>query len=343
MKVGSLFAGVGGFDLGFEQAGFTTAFQVEIDEKASNILARHWPGVTRFTDIREVNAHVTPEVDILVGGFPCQDISVAGRRAGLDGERSGLWWEYHRLLDELRPEWCVIENVAGLLSSGKPRGSDLGAILGALGELGYGFAYRVLDAQGFGVPQRRRRVFIVGRLGDGRGPCEVLLEPESGGGHLAKSRHTGAGASVGALTSPASGGWRIGADEAAAGHVFPTTIPALTTRCGNTQDDQQTFQLIPFDSTQITSALNRSHPKPGDPCHPLAAGAHAPAIVGSDVVRRLTPVECERLQGFPDNHTDGQADSHRYKQMGNAVAVPVIRWIASRMANVMSREQEAVA
>src|SRR4029077_6548273 len=129
----------------------------------------------------ETGAGVSGSVDLVYGGFPCQDLSVAGARAGFRGERSSLWFEFHRVLSELRPRWALIENVPGLLSSAD--GRDMATILGGLGELGYGGAYRVLDARWFGVPQRRRRVFIVGCLGDQKRAAQVLAVCESCGGH----------------------------------------------------------------------------------------------------------------------------------------------------------------
>lgn len=174
--VGSLFAGVGGFDLGFARAGFDVRWAVELDPAARSVLARHFPDTTLYEDVREVGAHNLERVDVVCGGFPCTDLSVAGRRAGLDGEHSGLWTEFRRILAELHPRWCVIENVPGLLSSNG--GRDMGTILGALGELGYGWAFRVLDAQWTGLAQRRKRVFIVGCLGERTRAAEVLLEPE---------------------------------------------------------------------------------------------------------------------------------------------------------------------
>jgi DNA (cytosine-5)-methyltransferase 1 len=190
VKALSLFSGAGGMDLGLDRAGITAVAHCEIDPKAQSVLRRHWPDVPVISDVREVTSDVG-RVDLVHGGFPCQDISVAGNRKGLAGDRSGLWWEFHRILGELRPRWCVIENVAGLLSSNG--GRDLGSILGALGDLGYGYAYRVLDARFFGVPQRRRRVFIVGHLG-GRGAAEVLLEPEGVRRDSATRRETEQGA-----------------------------------------------------------------------------------------------------------------------------------------------------
>lgn len=160
MKVGSLFSGVGGFDLAFERAGFEIAWQCEIDRHASAVLKRHWPDVRLIGDVHDIGPGDGP-IDVLVGGFPCQDLSVAGRRAGLAGERSGLFFEFARCIETLAPEWVVIENVPGLLSSNG--GRDMATVVGTLGKLGYGWAYRVLDAQYDHLAQRRERVLRRGR------------------------------------------------------------------------------------------------------------------------------------------------------------------------------------
>jgi len=175
LTFGSLFTGVGLIDLGFELAGWESRWMVEKDKWCQAVLRHHWPDVPLFNDVSKVGSDDLASVDCIVGGFPCQDVSLAGFRAGLAGKRSGLWWQFYRIIEEVRPRYVLIENVAGLLSSNG--GRDLGAILGALGGLGYGYAYRVLDAQGFGVAQRRRRVFIVASLDDWEHPAEVLLEP----------------------------------------------------------------------------------------------------------------------------------------------------------------------
>jgi DNA (cytosine-5)-methyltransferase 1 len=153
MTFGSLFAGVGGFDLGFERVGMRCLWQVEIDKFCLGVLERHWPDVRRYIDVREVGRRNLGAVDLVGGGFPCQDVSLAGKRAGLAGVKSGLWFEFHRVLEELRPRWVVAENVPGLLSSNG--GRDLGIVVQGLAEIGYGVAWRVLDAQHFGVAQRR--------------------------------------------------------------------------------------------------------------------------------------------------------------------------------------------
>ena len=176
LTVGSLFSGVGGFDLGLEAAGMEVRWQVEIDPQARAVLRRHWPKAKLHGDVNDVGRSNLAPVDLICGGFPCQDLSVAGRRGGLAGERSGLFYEFMRIVDELAPRWVLIENVPGLLSSNG--GRDMGAVVGTLGELGYGWTYRVLDLQHLGAPQRRRRVFIVGCAG-GVCPPEVLFEPAS--------------------------------------------------------------------------------------------------------------------------------------------------------------------
>lgn len=192
MKFGSLFSGIGGFDLGFEQAGLSCLWQVEIDKDCQRVLSKHWPEVKRYEDVSTIGK--LESVDVICGGFPCQDLSVAGKRAGLAGERSGLWFEFLRIIGINRPRWIVIENVPGLLSSWSPvelppdavegrewdveENSDFEVILTGLSELGYCLASRILDAQYDGVAQRRERVLIVGSLGDGS-CAQILFESES--------------------------------------------------------------------------------------------------------------------------------------------------------------------
>ena len=179
--VGSLFSGIGGFDLGLERAGWTVRWQVESNPFRRQVLKRHWPQVELRNDIRtDTNGLERP--DLICGGFPCQDVSVAGKREGLAGERSSLWYEFARIVADTRPPWVLVENVPGLLSSNE--GKDFEIVVSGLAECGYGVAWRVLDSQNFGVPQRRRRVFIVGYLG---APCppEVLFESEGSGGDSA--------------------------------------------------------------------------------------------------------------------------------------------------------------
>jgi len=178
----SLFAGVGGFDLAMQRQGVKVVASVEIDKNCNQVLAQHFPDATQFTDVTEVtgkdliNAGLTPSTGIITGGFPCQDLSVAGKRAGLAGARSGLFWEAARIVDEAQSEYFILENVPGLLSSNG--GKDFGVVIGTMADLGYSVGWRVLDAQHFGVPQRRRRVFIVGRRATSGGVAEILFKSE---------------------------------------------------------------------------------------------------------------------------------------------------------------------
>ena len=176
----SLFAGVGGFDLAMERQGVKVVASVEIDKKCQEILAKHFPNTKIFNDITEVTgndligAGFEPSRGIITGGFPCQDVSVAGKRAGLAGNRSGLFWEAARVVEEAQAEYFVIENVPGLLSSND--GKDFGVVIGTMADLGYSVSWRLLDAQYFGVPQRRKRIFITGRRTLGSSAGEILFK-----------------------------------------------------------------------------------------------------------------------------------------------------------------------
>jgi DNA (cytosine-5)-methyltransferase 1 len=296
----SLFAGVGGFDLAMQRQGIDVKVAVEVDKKAREVLTKQFPNTKLLEDVKEVtgeqlrSAGFIPERGIITGGFPCQDLSIAGLRRGLAGERSGLFHEIIRLTDELRPQMLVLENVPGLLSS--QRGKDMGIVITALVERRYGVCWRVLDSQNFGVAQRRRRVFIVASLGNHRRPVQILFERESSEWDfesLGKKRQKITEQTQESLRTfvKAKRAQTIEDDES---WVAKETVPTLNA----------------FDIGDIRTTT---------------------AIVQRSIVRRLTPVECERLQGFPDNWTAGQTDSSRYKQMGNAVTVPVVEWIMKRV------------
>jgi DNA (cytosine-5)-methyltransferase 1 len=180
----SLFAGVGGFEIAMRNHNVKVVASVEIDKNCQSVLRRHFPESKIFDDVTQVKgsdlveAGFDPSAGIITGGFPCQDLSVAGKRAGLAGARSGLFWEIARIVEETQTEYFVLENVPGLLSSNG--GKDFGIVLGEMAQLGYRVGWRVLDAQYFGVPQRRRRVFIVGsRSGDAERIGKVLFERNS--------------------------------------------------------------------------------------------------------------------------------------------------------------------
>jgi DNA (cytosine-5)-methyltransferase 1 len=339
--------------LGFEPVAFA-----EIEAFPSAVLKHHYPTVPNWGDLSKFKDWPDANVDVLVGGTPCQSFSVAGLRAGLADPRGNLALTYLALADRYRPRWVVWENVPGVLSSAG--GRDFGAFLGGLAELGYGFAYRVLDAQYFGLAQRRKRVFVVGYLGDWRRAAAVLFERESLSGHPAPRRtprqdatcdvRSGVAGSIGAHKT---GGWGMELDNSGA------FVPVLAKPLGahalskgrGTDLDCTTYVAEPvaFDLAGITSLANRSNPEPGAPCHTLHKGAER-SVVASPVieVRRLTPLECERLQGFPDDYTaipyrgKPAADGPRYKALGNSMAVPCMSWIGRRLKLVDSLQvQEA--
>jgi len=347
MKLVSLFAGVGGFDIAAESVGIEPSVTCEIDPQAAGVLKHRFPNATLINDVKEVTGDklrelgLDPRRTIITGGFPCQDLSIAGKQAGLEGgERSSLFFEIVRILREFNPQWFILENVPGLLSS--KGGRDMGIVVGELAELGYSFSWRVLDAQNFGVPQRRRRVFIVGHFGaDETRSEQVLFEPEGSGRSLEAGQSQG---------------------QDVAGDPAPSVdsdspIPFVKSRRAQTNEDVETWiesEVTPtlnrIDNTGESYATVLIHNKQsegrgfgenGDPMYTIdTVSGHG--VATSTTVRRLTPMECERLQGFPDgwsaqriDHKKGivvdQADSSRYKQMGNAVAVPVAQWIMNRI------------
>jgi DNA (cytosine-5)-methyltransferase 1 len=401
----SLFAGIGGFDLALHQAGITVTAAVEIDPACRAVLARHFPQTILFPDVSEVTGDqlratgFVPRDGVLAAGWPCQGNSVAGRRHGMADPRSGLWRHVVRILAEARPRWFLGENVPGLL--GINGGADFTAVISDLDDLGYGVAWRVLDAQWFGVPQRRRRVFLAGCLGDGAAPVEVLLEPESGGwnpaprlearpdaarradrstrragGHgtrrVAPTLTSGGNATGGTRapgTNPDSAeslivstlqgggqrGHRLDAESAAGGHLLPVPL-AVRGRDGGSQaefgapgDLAFTVRTPAGGSSYPMVATMAFNPQTGGSKPHLGYGVTPSALHASQVpgvhagtaVRRLTPRECERLQGFPDDWTAGQSDAARYRQLGNAIAVPVAAWIAARLAEACAAEVAA--
>jgi DNA (cytosine-5)-methyltransferase 1 len=174
LTVGSLFSGVGGFDLGFERAGMETIWFCESDDFCRDVLAKHWPGVPIYDDIRTLDTGCLPRPDILAGGFPCQDLSIAGKRAGLSGQRSGLWREYLRVIRDLRPRYVVVENVTGLLVRG------MGTVLGDLASCGYDAEWDCLPASAFGAPHQRERIFLIAYPSCIAGQCRILTHGSDG-------------------------------------------------------------------------------------------------------------------------------------------------------------------
>lgn len=303
IRVASFFAGIGGFDLGFERAGMEAVWQCEKKEFCLDILDKHWPNVTRVEDIQEVKANDIPDAEIWAGGFPCQDVSLArmGPRSGLRGKQSGLFYDFAKLIEARRPQVVVLENVAALLSSHD--GRDFAIILRTLADIGYGLAWRVLDSRHFGIPQSRTRVFIVGSLGGAEAAAKVLFEPECGDRDSEKSRPDG--------TKPVSP-FAISVGDSQRGFVKKLAHCLYAESARHTGTDWSRNYV--------------SYPE----------GA----------VRRLTPLETERLQGFPDGWTlptkemsnEDSLDSARYHACGNAVSVPVAEWLGQRIVETMGAE-----
>jgi DNA (cytosine-5)-methyltransferase 1 len=311
VKYGSVCSGIEAASCAWHPLGWRASFLAEIEPFPRAVLKHHYPETPLHGDFTTIQAGEYDTIDLLVGGTPCQSFSVAGLRGGLDDERGNLALEYLRLADRLRPRWLVWENVPGVLSSNG--GRDFGAILGGMVELGYGFAYRVLDAQFFGVAQRRRRVFVVGHAGDWRRAAAVLFERHGLSGYPSPRREAGEGTPADVAHSLRAGGFDASEDGTGRGTpLVAGTLGANGKAAGSaTQQDAESGLLIAFDTTQVTSALNRSDPRPGDPCHPLARGAHAPAICfsskdhGADAEADLAPTL--RAGGHDGSHANAGA------------------------------------
>lgn len=390
----------------------------EIEKFPSQVLAHHYPSVPNLGDMTKFKEWDIGAIDLLVGGTPCQSFSVAGLRKGLEDPRGNLALTYCAILDKFKPKWFVWENVPGVLSSNG--GRDFGAFLGAVAELGYGFAYRVCDAQWFGVPQRRRRVFVVGCFGDWRSAAAVLFEPESLRWDLAPRREKGQTVAPTVVQGPPysrTGNERVECDAMVAvrmvafgeyvedgtasamkardykdatdlvaqvvgalacntgpnghdagnfacnqavdaGHVLPVAQPMVLMDQGgsvmNVMEDgtvgtlrRETHGHEPCVVQPVDFRNLRYHD--GDVSGTMQAKSsggyslnYMTGIQQEMAVRRLTPTECERLQGFPDGYTDIQPngkptpDGPRYKALGNSMAVPVMKWIGEGIDDVSS-------
>jgi DNA (cytosine-5)-methyltransferase 1 len=358
MRYGSVCSGVEAATVAWHPLGWEPQWFSEIEKFPSAVLAHHYPNVPNLGDMTEFKEWPDDPVDLLVGGTPCQSFSVAGLRKGLADPRGNLMLTYLAIAERYRPRWLVWENVPGVLSSNG--GRDFGTFLTALGQLRYGFAYRVLDAQYFGVAQRRRRVFVVGYLGDWRRAAAVLFERESMSGHPAPSRETreetsdgfaprvGSGKqTIGTLMANAGTKLWLGNQEALSGDYHILQPIAFPSEMSGTQS-ASAVDISPALSVGHTTAV-ATHSVAGTMLSRNTSGGFSNSIdhaaagymcISNAHVRRLTPVECERLQGFPDDYTLIQyrnkpaADGPRYKAMGNSMAVPVMQWIGKQINKV---------
>lgn len=292
LKVASFFAGIGGFDLGLEQAGMKVVFQCEINKFCHRILKKHWSDVPLHFDIKGVKpVDIPSDAQVWCGGFPCQDLSLAnqGKRKGLEGERSGLFYQYAELISAKKPRWVIIENVPGLLNSHS--GKDFQVLIQKLDELGYGVSWRVFDAKYFGTPQRRRRVYIVASLGNLLS-SKVLFE-----------------------TWPLEVTHRAGLGKKktiAAGH------------------DGSHY---PSDCYIIQHASIGRKSSAG----PQAKGYRNDGESYTLDSRGSADVVCKATNAFRVRETAGVSeglDSHRYRAVGNAVCVHIVKWIGQRIVAV---------
>jgi len=395
MKYGSVCSGIEAASVAWHDLGWEPQWFSEIEQFPSEVLKYRFPHVPNLGDMTTINQNPIADerpIDLLVGGTPCQSFSVAGLRKGLADPRGNLMLTFLSIADKFRPKWIVWENVPGVLSSNG--GKDFGTFLGALGELGYGFAYRVLDAQYFGVAQRRRRVFVVGYLGDWRVAAAVLFERESLQGNTKASRKKREEVAYDAQRSVGNRGKSTGANPEIMATICandndkwgcnqwvnegkailePISIqdvrPIEKAQNGRGWNDDGTsytvdtkatqgvaqpiaFQSVDYggDATVEKSPTLRAH-DPMAVAQPATENC-ANTLSATDykgvqcvtytpmAIRRLTPKECERLQGFPDDWTkipyrnkeaDQCPDGPRYKACGNSMAVPVMRWIGERI------------
>lgn len=313
MRYFSMFTGVGGFELGIEQAyeHYCDKHQVqtkstngeslslsgsnhvqeplcvgfsEIDKYASQLLQIKYPTVKNYGDATTINPEQLPDFDLLVGGFPCQSFSIAGKRKGFNDTRGTLFFDIARILAYKKPSHLVLENVKGLLSH--DGGETFQTIIGVLTDLGYFVEWQVLNSKNFGVPQNRERVFIVGHLGG----------------------------------QPKSKVFPVGENDSLFDGRQRQVSPTITSRY------YKQGQTDPY----LVRADKPSPLKGGDMPHNPNSIRRVSYTDGARI-RRLTPLECERLQGFPDGYTEGFSDTQRYKMMGNAVTVNVIKYLISKI------------
>ena len=370
MRYISVCSGIEAASVAWEPLGWKPTAFSEIEKFPCRVLKHRFPDVPNRGDMTKFEEWPDEPVDLLVAGTPCQSFSVAGRRQGMDDPRGQLAFAYAGILAKYRPRWLVWENVPGVLSSNK--GRDFAAFVRELVKLGYGVCWRMLDAQHFGVPQRRKRIFAVGYLGDWRPSAAVLFERQSRPGDFAPGGKTGeriagtaeefidkhkkfelveafqpaevrrTGTANPRPISPTITSGMGGGDTVPRVLAFPCRMSA--TQQATTENLSPALQSINPTAVAIgTDCYNGQIT--GNISMTLKAGqgnpaVNQPTVMQSTQVRRLTPKECERLQGFPDDWTNIPTkgkdcpDGPRYKALGNSMAVPVMAWIGRRLAMV---------
>lgn len=346
MRTFSTFSGVEGIGQGLPKECETVGFS-EIDKYASQVLAYHYPHIKNYGDIGKINWSEVPDFDLLTGGSPCQDFSIAGRRRGLGGTKSSLAWEYIRALREKQPRYFLWENVKGVMSSRS--GWDFANLLVAFSESGYSLWYQVLNAKDFGVPQNRERIFVFGVRGESA--PEVFFEREGN-------------QQIDQLNAPKHSNDRVYGESgisptlntARGGNRQPFIAVALRNKDRSKHqgkdgqkygDYAKQYHLEPQrdglsfavkETAHENYILQRSRGKNKGGLHTDAPTLSSNSwvdnnhLVGGESIRRLTPIECERLMGWPDDWTrygsEGEiSDSQRYKMCGNGVVSAVVRAI----------------
>lgn len=328
MRYIDLFAGIGGFALGLRQAGieFEEHWFSEIDKNAINIYKKHFPNAKELGDVRAIRDFFGIKADIITFGFPCQDLSVAGKRRGLAGDRSGLFFEAMRIIRELKPQYFIFENVKGLLTNN--RGADFVRCLREIADIGlYECEWQLVNTS-WVLPQNRERVYFVGHLGGKSGAKIFPIEKQ---GKQNTQRNNGEVKQL--LNIVNSGNW----ENPQRGRIYSVEGICLALNCcGGGRLEPKIVVPVLTPTREEKRQNGRRFKNNGDPSFTLTTQDQHGIFNGVDI-RKLTPLECERLQGFPDGWTeygaDGRkmSDSARYKALGNAVTVNFPRMIGEKL------------
>lgn len=316
----SLFSGVGGFEIGIGEKGTCVGYS-EIDKYATQIYQSHFPTHKNYGDITKINENELPDFDLLCGGFPCQSFSIAGKRKGFADTRGTLFFDIARILQRKRPCVLLLENVKGLLSH--DNGNTFKTIISTLTELGYDVQWQVLNSKDFGVPQNRERVYIVGHLRGTPRP-EVFPITGSNGNHIQEITS----AVPQAQRVYGSGGISPTIDIGQGGNRQPKIIQkARGKNKGGIHDTAPTLTGKSYQDNNHVAKTVRA----GGRGSPHGSKQNWDTYEVEGAIRRLTPKECERLQGFPDDWTKDVSDTQRYKTLGNAVTTKTVQAIVERM------------
>jgi DNA (cytosine-5)-methyltransferase 1 len=326
MKVFSMFSGIGGFDLAMRNLGHEIVGACEIDKYAREVYSRHFPGVPIHNDATQVSPESLPQFDVLCAGFPCQAFSIAGKRRGFEDTRGSLFFEIARIAKEKKPSILLLENVKGLLSHDK--GETFRTIISTLDEMGYDAEWQLLNSKYF-VPQNRERIFIIGHL---RGQCARQVFPLGDFDSKTDTEKFQKADELDELNAQCNRDeYKKGVvnDKGTFREVDPSTALDANYWKGCDNHAQRTMVKAVLTPDRLEKRQNgRRFKEDGEPAFTLnTQDKHG--IFDGTRIRKLTPTECERLQGFPDGWTKGLSDTQRYKCCGNAVTVPVVQYIAS--------------